>query len=348
MTRLGISTAAIALVWAASASAQKSTLSFQVGGKARHASLFVPSGINKPAVVFFVHGANGSGSNFENETKGDVTAEREKFIAVYPSASGTGAAGVWEDMSGTGNFPFFLAILDTLAARHAIDRNRVYMTGFSQGGFISFVAGCRYSDVFAAVAPVSGHAGATCTLKRPVPVYMTFGAGEGPSGFVADLNVWRNLNTCPATPTITRPYPATKPNSKVSRITYGPCAQGTSVVMDSVSGQGHQWPSATTQNQADEVWAFFKQYSLGATSGVRDLRGAHSQGLISAAYFGGVVSLQGMKEDTRVRVTDVRGGLVASTRTSGGRFAFKDMPSGVYTVVVAGSEDLAPGKFLVP
>src|SRR5687768_1006916 len=131
MTRLGISASAFALFWAASASAQtKSTLSFQVGGKARHASLYVPSGINKPPVVFFVHGANGSGSNFENETKGDVTAEREKFIAVYPSASSNGAGGVWEDMSGTGNFPFFLAIIDTLAARHAIDRSRVYMTGF--------------------------------------------------------------------------------------------------------------------------------------------------------------------------------------------------------------------------
>jgi poly(3-hydroxybutyrate) depolymerase len=347
MSRLGIPVSAIALAWAATASAQtKSTLSLQVGGKARHASFFVPSAAGKPPVVFFVHGANGSGSNFENETKGDVTAEREKFIAVYPSASANGAAGVWDDMSGTGNFPFFLALIDSLDARYKIDRNRVYMTGFSQGGFISFVAGCRYSDVFAAVAPVSGHAGATCTtLKRPVPVYLTFGAGEGRASFENDIAIWRKLDSCPATPTVIRPYPASKPNSKVSRVSYGPCAGGTSVVMDSVSGQGHQWPTA--QVQADEAWAFFKPFSLAGATAVRPAPAA-SRGSRSASYSAGVVSLEGIGDATWVRVTDTRGRVVATASASGGRFGFKGMPSGVYIVRAAGTEGFAPRKFLVP
>ena len=65
--------------------------------------------------------------------------------------------GTWADMQGTTNFPFFLAVIDTVDARYHIDRNRVYMTGFSQGGMIGFVASCSYANVFAAVAPVSGH-----------------------------------------------------------------------------------------------------------------------------------------------------------------------------------------------
>ena len=160
---------------------------------------------------------------------------------------------------------------------------------------------------------------------------------------------WRRTSgcqRCTAAPTITRPYPATKPNSKVSRITYGPCAQGTSVVMDSVSGQGHQWPSATTQNQADEVWNFFKQYSLGGTTGVRHGAPAVSRGNIS--YAEGVVRLAGIGEGARVRVTDAQGNLVATARASGGRFAFKGMPSGVYVVEAAGADGFAPRKFLVP
>lgn len=350
MTRLGLIMSAFALVWAASISAQTNlTLRMQVGGKSHSAAVHVPNGTDNPPVVFFVHGANGSGPGFQNETRGDVTADREKFIAVYPSASSNGQAGVWDDMRGTGHFPFFLAVLDSLDARFDIDRNRVYMTGFSQGGFISFVAACSYSDVFAAVAPVSGHAGETCSLKRPVPIYMTFGGTEGGRAtFVNNIDIWRRLDSCPATPAIMRPYPASKPSSRVSRVSYGPCAQGATVMMDSISGQGHQWPSASTQVQADEVWAFFKQYSLDRATGVRHSAQAPSRGPLPASYAAGVVRLQGIREAASVRVTDTRGKVVASTSMADGRFEFKDRPSGVYLVEVSGAEDSAPRKFLVP
>ena len=183
---------------AASGMAQTNvTLSFQVAGKTRSSVVHVPSGTNKPAVVFFIHGANGSGAGFRSDTRGDAASDREKFIAVYPSASATGATGTWDDMRGTGNFPFFLALIDTLNARYQIDKSRIYMTGFSQGGFISFAAGCFYSDVFAAIAPVSGHAVSPCALRAPVPTFMTWGASEGTS-FLADRDLWVGLNNAPA------------------------------------------------------------------------------------------------------------------------------------------------------
>lgn len=215
------------------------TKTFTVNGTTHSCVWHVPSGINKPALVFFVHGANGSGPAFETETKGDATADREKFISVYPSASSNGTAGTWADMQGTTNFPFFLAVIDTIDAMYHIDRNRVYMTGFSQGGMISFVASCSYANVFAAVAPVSGHSNTTCPLKRPISVFMTFGTQDitVPSTFIDDLNIWLKLDTCPSTPKITRPYPPTSPNSGVTRITYGPCAQGTYVIADSIQGR---------------------------------------------------------------------------------------------------------------
>lgn len=244
------------------------TLTMQVGGKARHTVFRVPAGINKPAVVFYIHGANGSGPNFKTETRADATADREKFIAVYPSASANGAAGVWDDMRGTGNFPFFFAILDTLDARYQIDRNRVYMTGFSQGGFISFAAGCFYSDKFAAIAPVSGHSMSPCTLKRPVPTFLTFGASEGVPSFQADTDLWLNWNTCPSEFTTQAPFPATNTASRASLKTYGPCAQQSKVLMNTINGQGHQWPAVSNLNMADETWNFFKNYSLATTTSV--------------------------------------------------------------------------------
>jgi poly(3-hydroxybutyrate) depolymerase len=326
------------------------TLNFKVAGTSRNCVIHVPSGMSKPAVVFFIHGAVGSGAAFEKATKGDVVADKEKFIAAYPSASSNGETGTWDDMYGTGNFPFFLAVIDTLDARYRIDRNRVYMTGFSQGGMISFAAGCSYSNVFAAVAPVSGHSGTTCTLKRPVSVFMTFGTNDmgTPSTFIADLNIWLKLDSCPSTPTITRPYPSTNPQSGVTRISYGPCAQGTFVVADSIQGEGHQWPATNRLNQAEEVWAFFKQFSLAASTAARQQSFPMARESISAFYSSGIIRLPGAGEKCNVRVFDTKGGLVTTAAAVHRQFAFNDKPSGVYVVIVNGNDRSFSLRMVIP
>ncbi len=326
------------------------TLDFKVAGTTRNCVVHVPNGITKPALVFFVHGANGGGAAFERETKGDVVADKEKFIAAYPSASGNGETGTWDDMYGTGNFPFFLAIIDTVDARYHIDRNRVYMTGFSQGGMISFAAGCSYSNVFAAVAPVSGHSGTTCTLKRPVSVFMTFGTKDmgTQASFITDLNIWLKLDSCPSTPTITRPYPSTNPQSGVTRITYGPCAQRTFVVADSIQGEGHQWPATNRLNQVEEVWAFFKQFSLAAATAVRQQTISMARESISASYLYGIIHLQGAGEKCQVRVFDTRGRCISAAATTHRQFVFNDKPSGVYVVMVNAKNGPVAIRIVVP
>jgi poly(3-hydroxybutyrate) depolymerase len=360
MNRRNFLAAACLLSSAATGIAQTNvTLNFQVAGKTRNSVVHVPSGTSKPAVVFFIHGATGSGANFQRETRGDATADREKFIAVYPSASANGASGTWDDMQGTGNFPFFLAIIDTLNARYQIDKNRIYMTGFSQGGFISFAAGCFYSDVFAAIAPVSGHAVKPCTIKRPVPTFMTWGGNEGTS-FLADRDLWVGFNKCTGTPTTTRNYPATTPNAKGTLVSYGTCDQGSAVQMDSISGQGHQWPGTSAGNHADEVWSFFKKYSLTGTTGLRDRKIAQGGEPITVSYSAGLLRMGGAGEGFKeglgekfaekfeVKVADSHGRLVASGTAAQGRFAFKDQPSGVYVATVSGGGRSASRKFVIP
>lgn len=341
----------ITVVLTVSGFAQKTeTLSFQVGGKTRSCVVHIPDGITNPALVFFVHGAGGSGAGFANDTRGNTTADREKFIAAYPSASSNGGSGTWDDMFGTGNFPFFLAVIDTIDARYQIDRKRVYMTGFSQGGMISYVAGCSYSDVFAAVAPVSGHSGTSCTLKRPVPLFMTFGTKDmgDPSSFMADLAVWLKLDSCPSTPEVTRPYPATNPQSVVTRLTYGPCAQGSYVVVDSVQGGGHGWPTdtRTSVNQADEVWEFFKQFSLDDPTPVVRRHGATGTAPVSAVFASGSIRVTGAGERCRVQVIDTRGRTVA--REGASSFSFSGRPAGVYMLHVNGNIGSAVVKMIIP
>jgi polyhydroxybutyrate depolymerase len=323
------------------------TQTFTAGGKTHQCIWHVPKDYNKPPVVFFVHGANGSGKNFMDETKANVVADREKFIAVYPSATANGNPGVWADMSGVSDYPFYLAVIDTLKKKYSIDTNKVYMTGFSQGGFISFVAGCKYSKIFAAVAPVSGHAGSGCTLSRPVSVYMTFGSLEGAASFFSDRDIWLKLNNCPKTPKRIFPYPESKPQSKIARLIYGPGDQGTYVYVDSVGGQQHQWPTA--QNQAEEVWAFFKQFSLNGTkTTVSEKQHISFEKPISVSYNAGSVHLQGVEKNCQIKVTDTKGRLILKSINTGSQFSFINKPSGVYLVSVKENEKVTASRILVP
>jgi poly(3-hydroxybutyrate) depolymerase len=328
----------------------KPTDSFKVAGVMRYYVVYAPSGLGgNPPLVFNVHGYNIDGPLMRAITQMDKVADREKFIIVYPSALNKS----W-NMSGGDDLTFIVSIIDTIDARYHIDRNRVYATGFSQGGFISFLLGCKYSDVFAAIAPVSGMLNGTCTLKRPVPMFLKFGTNESVasvSQFMASVNSWLKLDSCPSTPVVTRPYPSTNPKSKVTRLSYGPCAQGSEVVVDTVAGGTHEWvlTADTNVNTSEETWAFLKNFTLKGATGVRRhlVSAAHDQ--ISVSYSSGMVRLQGIREKCPVSVFDTRGRLVSSTAVSGRRIVFKGRPSGVYVVMVNGNNTRPVGlKMLIP
>jgi poly(3-hydroxybutyrate) depolymerase len=323
------------------------TVSFQVAGVTRSCVLHVPSGISKPAIVFFLHGAGGSGAGFENDTKADVVADREKFIAAYPS----GVSGNWDYADGSKDFTFMLALIDTIDARYHIDRNRVYVSGFSMGGGMTFALACKYADVFAAIAPVSA-AGSACTPKRAIPVFLTFGTKDmsPTSTYMTSVNRWVAADGCPSTPVVTRPYPSTNPQSVVTRLTYGPGKDGVEVVADSILGGQHGWPTdtRTSVNQADEVWAFFKNFTLNGGTAVHERVSPTAHNGISVSCASGIVRLRGFGEKSRIRVIDTRGRLVTAAAAVQRQFAFKDKPGGVYMVVTGENDRLVALRMVVP
>lgn len=321
------------------------TINFQVAGKARNCVIHVPSGINKPAVVFFLHGAGGSGAGFENDTKADIVADREKFIAAYPS----GVGGNWNYNDGSDDFTFIMALIDTIDARYHIDRNKLYVTGFSMGGGMTFALACKYSEIFAAVAPVSA-AGSACTPKRKIPLLLTFGTKDmyPPANYMTAVNRWIGINGCPSTPSITRPYPSTNSQSKVTRLTYSPCSEGTEVIADSISGGPHEWPmdTRTKVNNSEEVWAFFKKHSLNKTNIVSQHSNTAMHSNITLSYSSGIVDLQGVGERIQVLVMDIKGRLVTISRQN--QFVFKDKPSGLYVVLVNSINGYAVLRMVIP
>ncbi|MEO6097815.1 MAG: alpha/beta fold hydrolase [Fibrobacteria bacterium] len=353
MIRIGLIAAAFIISLAASASAQNPSfiLKLQVGGKQHAALIRVPTGLGeKPPVVFYVHGMTDSGGWFEKMGGTDATADREKYICVYTCAAANCGSGTWSDMTGTTHFPYFFALLDSMDARYKVDRKRVYMTGFSQGGFISFSAACNYPDIFAAVAPISGtaNASATCSLKRPIPIYLTWGAQEGATNFLKSRDTWLQRNKCPTTGIASKPYPASTPNTKRARVTYGPCEGNTQVIIDSIGGHGHRWPAQSNGNQADHIWDFFKQYSLDKTTEVNPRASARSGLAYTVSYASGIIRLAGLREEVKVEVTDTKGQLIATANTRQHQFAFKGESGAVYMVTVRGGGSTAAQKIIIP
>ena len=345
----------VTLALAATSLAQTTvTINFSVNGTSRNAVVRVPNGAIKPPVVFFIHGYGGSGSGFQSDTKGNAVSDTAKFVAVYPSAIG----GSWS-MQDTSDYPFLLRLLDTVDARYKIDRNRVYCTGFSQGGFISFGVGYKHPETFAAVAPVSGHIPSFSTsapLKRAVPLFMTFGTNDvgtnnvaDVSSFIADITTWSKLDTCNmASKKEVRPYPATNSKSVVARITYS-CASGTELMIDSVVGGPHEWAMdvSTKVNTTVEVWNFLKRFSLAGTTALQPSRAKDLGTGFSATYQNGRVHLNGIESVRTVRVSDLKGAEIATAAVVDGSFDLRQAP-GTYLITSTGESGQSAIKLTIP
>ena len=348
---------ACALVVLMSAPGFSQTQRMTIAGVQRSYILHAPSGLDNPPLVLNIHGFNMSASSEQGYTQMDKIADRDKFIVVYPDALPNSSNQQSWDLTGNNDYTFLLAIIDTVDKKYQIDRSRIYACGFSQGGFMSFQLACRYSDIFAAIAPTSGlitmGGGGACTLKRPLSMRLTFGTDDvaTPAQFMQCVTTWLALDSCPSTPVITRPYPASNPNSVVTRIYYGPCAQGTEVIADSIHTGQHEWPMNTSDriNNSEETWAFLKKFSLPDPTPVVRTTGAQPvHASVSASYHAGTIQLRGIREAASVRVIDTEGRVVAAATPTGDRFSFSNKPSGVYMVRIQGKGGAVARRILVP
>lgn len=307
------------------------TYTFKIAGASRSAIMYAPSGLSRPALVLLLHGLGGDGAAMRSSTQMDKVADREKFVAVYPSAVG----GTWDYAGAKNDYAFFKAIIDTAVARYGVNRERVYITGFSQGGGEAVYAAFSYPDVFAAVAPVSSMGSGAPTPKRPVPILLTFGTKDlyAPATFMASVASWVKIDSCKGSPVVVHPYPSTNAQSVVTRISYEDCAQGTRIVVDSILGGGHEWPNntATKVNNAEEVWAFFKPITLSRTGNVGVGFRASDTRPFSAVYYAGTILLEGVDDHASIEIRSLDGQLVASATAFAGRVSLPIRP-GLYSI----------------
>jgi polyhydroxybutyrate depolymerase len=146
-----------------------------------------------------------------------------------------------------------------------IDRDRIYVTGISNGGMMSYRLACDLADQITAVAAVTANLSeelaARCDPARPVPLLILNGT-EDPlirweggeikvfrksRGNVLSVDetveMWRAFNGCPADPQVeVLPDESPGDHTRVRREVYAPWTDGAVIDLMVVEGGGHTWP----------------------------------------------------------------------------------------------------------
>ncbi len=275
------------------ASAQYSAISFD--GYDRTYLVHLPAGYvgekNLPLVIA-MHGGFGNAYGVETLSQLSTTADVENFIVVYPEGVQGGMFNIrtWNAGGCCGfasnnnidDVGFIDLLLSTLVEQYAIDTNRVYATGFSNGALMAYKLACELSTQITAIAPVaSSMSTANCTPERPVPVihfhsYLDSnipylgGVGAGPSNFDHPsqediINLWENINNCVITETVVD-------NAEYTFTQKTGCDNNAEIHHYLTRDGGHSWPGGSQTELGDQVstyinannlmWSFFQQYTL--------------------------------------------------------------------------------------
>jgi poly(3-hydroxybutyrate) depolymerase len=242
-----------------------------VNGTSRSYNVYAPKnlGENRPLLIF-CHGYNQDANWMQNsEFKNDnvsmeAVCDTAKFVAVFPN----GINKSW-DTSGDRDINFIKAIIDKMVTQHKIDRNRVYLGGFSMGGMLTYHAMNKIPDLIAAFCPVSGYpmGGATAnTDVRAIPILHIHGTSDETcafSGAQPALNVWIKHNGCPTTAKVKTNYNGFN-GAKMH--TWGPGNDGVEVRLLELPNKGHWICKEPQVYTGKEIWNFCKRFSLNKTT----------------------------------------------------------------------------------
>ncbi len=274
-------------------------------GRVRSYELHDPEGLSAPApLVIALHGRGDDGLGMEALTHFDELADREGFMVAYPD----GLKNEWNFVRGVHGYDmsqddtaFLVALIDHIGEDHAVDKTRVYLAGFSNGGLMVQRAACENPAPFAAFASVSAAlfggmpevCSETSTIRAPmllingtadtnIPwegtsveqngqmIYITYPVSD-------TLGFWSVFNGCPLdADTSDLPQLGESPDTEV-RLFVMKCPTDTAVLLYRIAGGGHNWPGQKAGDPqmgsinrdidaSEEIWKFFAQQQRGSIS----------------------------------------------------------------------------------
>lgn len=252
------------------------------------------SSSNDLSLVIAMHGGGGDAGQFESTSKLSDKAEVSGFIVVYPEgvrSNGLLGLRTWNaggcceyaSENNIDDVKLLDLLIEKLVATYKINPKKVYATGHSNGGMMSYRLACELSHKIAAIA-VSGCTMVVtrdCQPSRAVPVLhmhsvldsrVPYLGGIGISNNYyppvdSGLMVWSKINNC------LKPAAVLVDNTDYTLTEWSDCNGQVTIQYYLTKDGGHGWPGglpggpfSDTPSKVidanDLLWAFFSRYQL--------------------------------------------------------------------------------------
>lgn len=259
--------------------------------------LHIPAGYSpaKPVpLVLFFHGGGGHMEQAADDYGWREKSDKEGFIVAFPNGTSRfprqhlatwnagNCCGSARDKN-VDDVGFVRQVIADIQRQVNIDKTKIFATGMSNGGMMSYRLACEAPDIFRAVAPVAGTDNTqSCKPSQPISIlhiharddtHVLFNGGAGEDAFRDESKVtdftsvndsikrWIALNHAEKTPRRVLDVPGAVGDLYTSAQNR---AQIELVVTET---GGHSWPGgkavrrkkpSTAFNATDLIWTFFQ------------------------------------------------------------------------------------------
>ncbi|HVG50203.1 MAG TPA: PHB depolymerase family esterase [Xanthobacteraceae bacterium] len=273
-------------------------------GVERLATLHRPQAIaSVPSpLVVALHGLGQSVESLQEWLHLDAASDREKFSVVYPEAIGRKWSygrpidGPMPTVNGktVDDVGYIRNLIDGLVTMKIADPERIYVTGMSRGGLMTFTLVCALSNKIAAAAPLitgmTDHQREDCRPARPVPLLVVAGTNDESQwydGYIAPqgrllsvpetMEYWRARNGCTKETATSLPHRDVNDPTRIRMIEWTNCRNDAQLKLYRVNDGGHRLPTFSPSNEqtdktfgavnhdvetADEIAGFVKTVKI--------------------------------------------------------------------------------------
>ncbi|MBW6490935.1 MAG: T9SS type A sorting domain-containing protein [Lentimicrobium sp.] len=351
---------------------------------------FIHNGINRSWIVYLptdfnideslplvlaLHGLTQNGQIMMQFSGFNAVADTGNFVVVYPYGVGNAWNVGFNGGSTADDVGFLSALIDSLHQQYNVDLNRVYSTGFSNGGFMSYRLACELGEKVAAIAPVAGtmteQSYNSCSPEHPMPVLhihgtndivVNYNGGFGNKSVDQMLALWNTFNDCPETPVIENLPDLVAEGSTVQRYTWAPCSLASEVVLLKIINGGHTWPGSdgvtgigiTNRDiiASSEIWNFVKRFSLPNTTAVNELS-VNTLNIYPNPTKGKLILIESndLTSGSEIQIIGIDGRIVLIQRITSNenRIALNvsGLESGLYLIKISGSSGNSSAKLIL-
>jgi poly(3-hydroxybutyrate) depolymerase len=198
------------------AGASPYTVSVTIAGVARTYKVSVPAEYDAntpiPLTVVF-HGANGtSDSAIGFGLNAAAAAAKTPALFAFPQGVSQGGTVGWDETCGGADMKFFDTIVSSLESQYCINKNRLFVGGFSWGQDMSDAVGCCRGSEVRALGNGSGGFDASNKCTTPAPAFRFTSDANGDSYyslavFTANVDHWVTAHHCSTTTMPVSPSP---------------------------------------------------------------------------------------------------------------------------------------------